>query len=119
MIDISDGLASEIMHLCHDSEKGCNVYENKIPIDFATVKTAEDFQMNPLIYALNGGEDYELLFTINPKDYDAISQVKEITVIGHITETSTGMNLITNAQQSIPLKAQGWDGFLKNRSLDL
>ncbi|MEI8203217.1 MAG: thiamine-phosphate kinase [Bacteroidota bacterium] len=111
MIDISDGLASEVMHLCYDSEKGCNVYENKIPIDFTTVKTAEDFNMEPLICALNGGEDYELLFTIDLKDYEKIIQLSEISIIGHITEAAEGMNLITNANQAIEITAQGWDAF--------
>ncbi len=115
MIDVSDGLASELMHICHDSEKGCNIYENKIPIDFTTVKTAEEFNMEPLICALNGGEDYELLFTVDLKDYDKIVQFSEISIIGHITAASEGLNLITNAEQSIELTAQGWDAFKKGQ----
>ncbi len=113
MIDISDGLASEILHICKQSEKGCNLYEEKIPIDAATAILCEEFQLVPTIAALSGGEDYELLFTIKQSDYDKIKNIKEVTVIGHITDKNSGANLVTAQGNSIPLTAQGWDA-LKN-----
>lgn len=112
MIDISDGLASEIIHICKDSKKGCCLYEEKIPIDTLTYNTAMEFQLIPSTIALSGGEDYELLFTIKQDDYGKIKHVKDISVIGHITEESAGCNLITNDNKSIPIKAQGWDAYL-------
>jgi thiamine-monophosphate kinase len=111
MIDISDGLASEIMHICADSNVGCKLYEDKIPIDIETIKTAESFQIVPLVCALSGGEDYELLFTIRLEDYEKIKSSGQIQIIGHITNSDEGVNLITKADQSIPLTAQGWDSF--------
>jgi thiamine-monophosphate kinase len=115
MIDISDGLASELKHICTSSAKACNIYEDKIPIDPVTVTTAEEFRLNPVTAALNGGEDYELLFTIDPKDYDKIKDEKSIHVIGHITENGNQMNLINNIGEQIPIKAQGWDAFDNNQ----
>ena len=111
MIDISDGLASEIFHICKSSNVGCRVYEDKIPIDSETYKTSMDFNINPTISALNGGEDYELLFTINQKDYDKIKNDPKITVIGHITKKDQGINLVGNGNTLTPLKAQGWNHF--------
>jgi thiamine-monophosphate kinase len=111
MIDISDGLASEIFHLCKASNVGCQVYEDKIPIDPETYKTSMDFNINPTISALNGGEDYELLFTINQKDYQKIKNDPKITVIGHITKKDQGINLVGNGNTLTPLKAQGWNHF--------
>ncbi len=113
MIDISDGLASEIMHLCHDSGLGCALYEEKIPIDQATASAAEMFSINPLTAALNGGEDYELLFTIRQEDYESIRPVHWIRVIGHMTEAGGKHLLITRSGQAISLNAQGWDAFSK------
>ena len=113
MIDISDGLASEILHLCQQSEVGCRLYEEKIPIDHLTAQTAEQFGLNPVTCALNGGEDYELLFTIKQSDYDKIKSSGEIHVIGHITEAQEGAHLVTKTNQLIALKAQGWDGLKK------
>lgn len=111
MIDVSDGLASEIKHLCKASNVGCNLYEEKIPIDPQTYQTARDFNIDPTICALNGGEDYELLFTISQDDYDKIKGNPNMTVIGHMTDAASGTNFIANGGSVIELKAQGWDGF--------
>ena len=108
MIDISDGLSSEIHHLCKNSGLGCSLYEEKVPLDFQTKKMAEEMNINPLVAALNGGEDYELLFTLDLKDYDKIKNDPDFTIIGHITEAAEGVNLITGAGSAIPLVAQGW-----------
>jgi len=116
MIDISDGLASEIMHLCRDSNLGCNLYEEKIPVDITTASVAEEFKIDPTTAALNGGEDYELLFTINQSDYEKIKDMESISVIGHMTDKSEGENLITRSGTSIQLKAQGWEAF-NNKNL--
>lgn len=109
MIDISDGLSSELMHICRQSEVGCAVYEEKIPLDFQTKQLAEELSINPLVAALNGGEDYELLFTVPLAEHDKIKNDPDITIIGHITEQSAGMNLITGLGTTIPLQAQGWN----------
>ncbi len=109
MIDISDGLSSEILHLCKNSGVGCNLYEEKVPLDFQTKKMAEELNINPLVAALNGGEDYELLFTIAQTDFDKIKNDPDITIIGHMTEASEGTNLITTGGSKIPLIAQGWN----------
>lgn len=115
MIDISDGLASEVLHLCKESGVGCQLYENKIPLDPTTSKIAKDFQVVPSIAALNGGEDYELLFTIDQKDYEKIQQMsQDITVIGYMTADKGAAELITPDNHVIPLKAQGWDHFKVN-----
>ena len=111
MIDISDGLASEVFHICTSSNVGCQLYEEKIPIDPQTYQTSMDFNINPTVSALNGGEDYELLFTINQKDYQKIKNDPNLTVIGHITKKSQGINLIGNGDTSTPLQAQGWNHF--------
>ncbi len=108
MIDISDGLSSEIHHLCKNSGLGCSVYEDKIPLDFQTKKMAEEMNINPLVAALNGGEDYELLFTLPLTDYNKIKNDPDFTIIGHMTEAAEGINLITGAGSAIPLVAQGW-----------
>ncbi|MCF6332058.1 MAG: thiamine-phosphate kinase [Draconibacterium sp.] len=109
MIDISDGLSSEIIHLCKNSKVGCNLYEEKIPMDEQTKEMAEEMNINPLVAALNGGEDYELLFTISQNDYEKIKTDPDFTIIGHITETADGINLITTGGSAIPLVAQGWN----------
>jgi thiamine-monophosphate kinase len=111
MIDISDGLASEIMHICKQSAKGCSIYEDKIPLDPMTFETAREFNLDPTVCALSGGEDYELLFTVKQADYDKIKFKMDITIIGHITEQSAGCNLVTKAGNMHPLKAQGWNAF--------
>lgn len=109
MIDISDGLSSEIIHLCKNSGVGCNLYEDKIPLDFQTKKMAEELNINPLVAALNGGEDYELLFTVSLEDYEKIKNDPDFTIIGHMTEAAEGTNLITTGGSAIPLVAQGWN----------
>lgn len=109
MIDISDGLSSEIMHLCKNSNLGCNLHEDKIPMDEQTKKMAEELNINPLVAALNGGEDYELLFTVSLDDYDKIKNDPDFTIIGHMTEAAEGTNLITAAGSAIQLEAQGWN----------
>lgn len=109
MIDISDGLASEILHICRDSKTGCRIYEGKIPIDPMTVATAGEFDISPVTAALNGGEDYELLFTIKMEDYEKIYRFEDISVIGHITAAEEGCNLVTNDNVLVEITAQGFD----------
>lgn len=113
MIDVSDGLSSEILHLCNQSKTGCRIYENKIPIDTATALMSEEMNINPLVSALSGGEDYELLFTISQNDYEKFNVETDIKIytIGHITEESKGKYLVTNSGQEIEIFAQGWNGF--------
>lgn len=113
MMDISDGLSSDILHICRQSKKGCNLYEEKIPIDPMTYDTAREFGIDPTVCALNGGEDYELLFTISQGDFDKITHNPDISIIGHITEESAGTNLISKSQIVHPIKAQGWSAFKK------
>ncbi len=113
MIDISDGLASELMHLCRASGLGCRVYEDKIPIDATTIQVVEEFKIVSTLAALNGGEDYELLFTIRQGDFEKINKITGISIIGHMT-TESNKYLITNDSQAIELKAQGWDGLQKD-----
>jgi thiamine-monophosphate kinase len=110
MIDISDGLSSEILHICEKSKTGCRIYQEKIPIDAVAAKMAEEFNIEPTVAALNGGEDYELLFTVSLGDYDKINQKPGISIIGHITSADDGCYLITNAEQEVEIKAQGWNG---------
>jgi thiamine-monophosphate kinase len=111
MIDVSDGLASEVLHICRQSKKGCNVYEDKIPIDPMTYETAREFNLDPTVCALSGGEDYELLFTVKQSDYDKIKFQMDITIIGHITDAAAGCNLVTKSGTVHTLKAQGWNAF--------
>ena len=113
MIDVSDGLSSELFHICTQSETGCNIYEDKLPIDTNTEKMAKEFNIDPTICVLNGGEDYELLFTISVKDYDKIKDIELISIIGHITNKKDGLNLIVKNGTSVELQAQGWNT-LKN-----
>lgn len=114
MIDISDGLASEILHICKQSGKGCNLYEEKIPIDPMTYDTARDFGLDPTVCALSGGEDYELLFTIKQADYDKIKNNHDVSVIGHITEASAGCHLVSKSGNVHAIKAQGWNSLKGN-----
>lgn len=109
MIDISDGLGSEVLHLCKGSGLGCRIYEHKIPIDPATVMAAESFSLGPWTAALNGGEDYELLFTIDPKDFEKIQPQEAISVIGHMTTPGDGAYLVTTSDSLVEIRAQGWD----------
>ncbi|MES2132748.1 MAG: thiamine-phosphate kinase [Bacteroidota bacterium] len=111
MIDISDGLASELMHLCTQSEVGCELYEEKIPLDPQTFDRAREFSLDPTVCALSGGEDYELLFTIPMSEYEKIKNVPDFTIIGHITPKASGLNLIAKAGTSHPITAQGWNSF--------
>lgn len=110
MIDISDGLASEILHITNDSDVGCCLYEEKIPLDALTEQGAQEFNLDPTTCALNGGEDYELLFTIDAGDYEKIKTIPNIAVIGHITEKREGKNIVTKNGTFVELKALGWDG---------
>ncbi|APG60933.1 thiamine-phosphate kinase [Christiangramia salexigens] len=109
MIDISDGLSSEAIHLCKSSKVGANIFEEKIPLDPAVISVCEEFEIDSTMIALSGGEDYELLFTISQDDYDKIKGNPHLTVIGHMTEEKEGMHLITRANQKLPLIARGWN----------
>lgn len=111
MIDISDGLSSETIHICKNSNVGCNLYEDKIPLDQQVISTCEEFNMDSTTVALSGGEDYELLFTISTDDFPKIKGNPHLTVIGHMTHVSEGMYLISRANTKIPLKARGWNSF--------
>ena len=111
MIDISDGLSSEILHICKQSNMGCKLYEDKIPLDQQVISTCEEFNINSTTVALSGGEDYELLFTVAQEDFDKIKGNPSMTIIGFMTEAKEGVNLITRANQQIELTAQGWNSF--------
>ncbi|MCB0477372.1 MAG: thiamine-phosphate kinase [Crocinitomicaceae bacterium] len=111
MIDISDGLASELLHICQASNVGAAIYDEKIPIDPDTYHTAVDFNLDPYTSALNGGEDYELLFTIKQEDYDKVKGNPHLSVIGHITDANNGVYMMTKEGQAVPIEAQGWNHF--------
>ena len=111
MIDISDGLASEILHICKASKVGCYLYDEKIPIDAKTSMTALDFNLDPSTCALNGGEDYELLFTVKQEDFEKVNSNPNMTIIGHITDEKDGIYFIDKSGSAITLKAQGWKHF--------
>lgn len=113
MIDISDGLSSEVIHLCKNSQVGANVFEDKLPLDPQVISTAEEFNMDSTMIALNGGEDYELLFTISQDDFEKIKGNPHFSIIGHMTDKNEGINLVTRANQKLELTAQGWDAMLK------
>lgn len=113
MIDVSDGLSSEILHLCTQSKVGVELYEDKLPIDPLTFETAREFNLDPTLCALSGGEDYELLFTIDIGDYEKIKNSMDISVIGHITNESKGRLMVARAGTAHELKAQGWNALLK------
>ncbi len=110
MIDISDGLSSEIMHICKQSKVGCNLYEDKLPLDPQLMTVCEEFDLDATTVAINGGEDYELLFTIALEDFDKIKGNPNFTIVGHMTQESEGIHLVTRANTKIPLKARGWNG---------
>jgi thiamine-monophosphate kinase len=112
MIDISDGLSSEILHICTQSNVGCNLFEEKIPLDPQVISTCEEFELNSTTIALSGGEDYELLFTISQDDFPKIKENPNFTVIGHMTEENEGAHLITRADQKVKLTAQGWNAMM-------
>lgn len=109
MMDISDGLSSELLHICTQSNTGCRIYEERIPIDYQTAVMAEEFNMNLTTCALNGGEDYELLFTVPLTEHEKVSQIEGVKVIGHITKPELGRALITRDGNEFELKAQGWN----------
>jgi thiamine-monophosphate kinase len=109
MIDVSDGLSSEILHLCKQSNVGCNLFEEKLPLDPQLINVCEEFNIDSTTVAINGGEDYELLFTIALEDFDKIKGNPNFTVIGHMAAATDGMHLITRANTKIPLKARGWN----------
>nr|WP_298923227.1 thiamine-phosphate kinase [uncultured Allomuricauda sp.] len=111
MIDISDGLSSEILHLCEQSGVGCNLFEDKIPLDPTVISAAEEFKMDSTMIALSGGEDYELLMTIDQADFPKIKGNPNLTVIGHMATKEEGAHLITRGDTKIPLSAQGWNSF--------
>lgn len=113
MIDISDGLASELLHLCTQSNTGCQVFEEKIPIDPVTITLANDFKISPVTFAMNGGEDYELLFTITQSDYEKLKEFRDISIIGFMTDAAAGNHLVTTDRQMIPIEAQGWNHMKK------
>ena len=109
MIDVSDGLSSELLHICTQSNVGCRVFEDKIPINYQAVVMAEEINMNIVTAALNGGEDYELLFTVSIEDYDKVLQLENVGIIGHITKPELGLHLVGREGEEIELKAQGWN----------
>ncbi len=111
MIDLSDGLASDLMHICHESKCGAVIYEDKLPIDKQTYDTAVEFKLDPITCSLNGGEDYELLFTITQKDHEKLEKHADIHFIGYIDDNSTEVNLITKNGNTVAVKAQGWVHF--------
>lgn len=114
MIDVSDGLASEILHLSDQSKIGFRLYEEKIPMDTLTITTADELNLNPVMCALSGGEDYELLFTISPNDYDKIKNHPDFTVIGHAVDLELGNFMVARgSNELVAITAQGWDPFLK------
>ena len=109
MIDISDGLSSEILHLCKNGNVGCNLYEDKIPLDPTVISVCEEFNLDSTLVALSGGEDYELLFTIDQKDFPKIKGNPNLTVLGHITDKKSGAQMVTRNNSQIPITAQGWN----------
>ncbi len=113
MMDISDGLSSELMHICTQSNVGCAVYEDKLPIDYQAAALAEEMNLNIVTCALNGGEDYELLFTCSLDDYEKLIPLEDVYLIGHITKPEHGINLIGRNGEEIALQAQGWNAFDK------
>jgi thiamine-monophosphate kinase len=115
MIDISDGLSSEMLHICRQSDVGAEIYEDKIPIDPQTYELAREFNLDPTVCALNGGEDYELLFTIQAGDYEKIRTGMDIAIIGHITDKNSGVNLVDKSGHVVKMKAQGWDALLNRQ----
>ncbi len=112
MIDISDGLSSEILHLCTQSKTGALIYEERLPIAEITRKTAMEMELVPSTAAMNGGEDYELLFTVKLSDYEKLKELEQISVIGHITHQSEGINIIATDGTQVPITAQGWNALL-------
>ena len=117
MMDISDGLSSELLHICKKSNTGCRIYEERIPLDYQTAVVAEEFNMNVTTCALNGGEDYELLFTVPLTLHEKVAAMEDVKIIGHITKPNLGCALISRDGQEFELQAQGWNGFDKSKDL--
>jgi len=113
MIDVSDGLSSDLGHLCKQSKVGCTIYEDKIPIDFTVVSLANDMSLDSTVCALNGGEDYELLFTISLDDYNKIKDSQRVSVIGHVTNSEGDYQIVDKSEVVHKLVAQGWDSIAK------
>ncbi len=111
MMDVSDGLSSELLHICKESNVGCAIYEDKIPIDFQAASLAEEMNLNIVTCALNGGEDYELVFTCSIEDYEKIVPLEDVYIVGHITKPEYGATLIGRNGEELSLKAQGWQAF--------
>ena len=116
MMDVSDGLSSELLHICKDSGVGCRVYEERIPIDYQTALMAEELNMNLVTAAMNGGEDYELLFTVPLADHDKVARMKTARLIGHITKPDLGAYMVTRDSQELEIRAQGWNAFTQEPS---
>jgi thiamine-monophosphate kinase len=116
MIDLSDGLSSDLMHICQQSGLGCKIFQDRIPMADETERAAREMNIEPFIAALNGGEDYELLFTIPLNHHDEVMKIKDISVIGHITETEAGMKFVTAQGEEIEYQAQGWNSFSDEES---
>lgn len=114
MMDVSDGLSSELLHICKESGVGCRVYEDRIPIDYQTACMAEELNMNLVMAAMNGGEDYELLFTVPLIDKDKIDKIEGVKMIGYITKPELGAAMVTRDGSEVPVQAQGWNAFTKN-----
>ncbi len=114
MMDISDGLGSEIHHICRQSQVGATIYSNKIPIDHQTVKVAEEFDISPTTFALNGGEDYELLFTVPLSSFKEVANIPSVSIIGHITDDPQQVQIILDTGQAVDIEAQGWQHFNKS-----
>lgn len=114
MMDVSDGLSSELMHICSQSKVGCAIYEDKLPIDYQAAALAEEMNLNIVTCCLNGGEDYELLFTCDIKDYEKLIPLDNVYIIGHITKAEYGLNLVGRNGEELELKAQGWNAFREN-----
>jgi thiamine-monophosphate kinase len=108
MIDVSDGLASDLIHICKLSDTGCRIFADKIPIDYETSKLAEEFNIDPVIPALNGGEDYELLFTVPLDLFEEVKKIETVKIIGHITTSGSGNYLVGEGGSEIEISAQGW-----------
>lgn len=113
MIDVSDGLSSDLIHICQQSKVGCTIYEDKLPLDHQTITVAEEMKLDATVCALNGGEDYELLFTISLDDYEKIKEQQRVSVIGHITSDKESYEIVTKGEQINALTAQGWNAILK------
>lgn len=111
MMDVSDGLSSELLHICKESNVGCRVFEERIPIDYETALMAEELNMNLVTAAMNGGEDYELLFTVPLADHEKVSRMKTAKLIGHVTKCDTGAMMVTRDGNEIEVRAQGWNAF--------